>query len=105
MRRIRLVLAGLVFFTASVAFAADDDVIIYKQSFDTNGAGFYNYVIDDGTANCMSGEGGPQASYYSRAGCPAYLPWVNGHVESRSPYWVDPNHKTDPDVLYPGIGF
>src|SRR5262245_15964574 len=90
---------------AAGASAADSDVIIYKQTFDAGGGGFYSYVIDDGTASCMPGEGGPAASDYSRAGCPAYLPWVNGHVESHSPYWIDPNHKSDPDVPYPGIGF
>ena len=82
-----------------------DEVSIFQEDFSTGGGGFYNYVVDDGTFTCIPGEPRPGAGDYTRAGCRQFLPWADGHIESRSPYWVDPNHKFDAGTPYPGIGF
>ncbi len=88
-----------------VATTTNDDVSIYDEDFATGGGGFYNYVIDDGSFSCIPGEATLQLSPFSRAACRQYLPWVDGHLESRSPYWIDPNHRFEAGTVNPGLGF
>lgn len=90
---------------SSATSGTDGRITIFEQDFETGGGDFYNYVVNDGTFTCIPGETEPGADYYTRAGCRQYLPSTGGYLNSRSPYWVDPNHKFDAGTPYPGVGF
>jgi hypothetical protein len=81
------------------------DFRLYKTDFASDGAGFYFYPVDDGTTPCIPGEPGTPVSTWSRAGCLAFVPWLDGHIESHGPWWVDPNHRYDAASAFPGAGF